>query len=164
MGDFFKGWRRRIGILTLVLACVVMGSWLRSQKVVDHIIIRCSETGHESLASVDGRLFWISFNPDRNNFKNAKMRMVWPKWEAQLSARPGDSLFGNLHTGSSGWQSFGIGSGVVTRRFPLLDNVLIKFWIIPYWTIVIPLTLLSALLLFFQSPADRFQRLRSNQD
>jgi len=29
MGDFFRGWRRKSGIVTLVLACVFFVGWMR---------------------------------------------------------------------------------------------------------------------------------------
>ena len=30
MGDFFQGWRRKVGLLTLLMACVFMAGWVRS--------------------------------------------------------------------------------------------------------------------------------------
>src|SRR5438105_3724804 len=35
MRDFFKGWRRKIGVLTLVMACVCMAAWVRSYSAED---------------------------------------------------------------------------------------------------------------------------------
>jgi hypothetical protein len=37
MGDFFKPWRRRIGVVTLVMACAFMGWWVRSQFYYDAV-------------------------------------------------------------------------------------------------------------------------------
>ena len=31
MREFFKGWRRKVGVVTLVLACVIIGLWCKSQ-------------------------------------------------------------------------------------------------------------------------------------
>ena len=33
MQEFFKGWRRKAGCVALVMACVAMGMWLRSQFI-----------------------------------------------------------------------------------------------------------------------------------
>ena len=33
MGEFFHGWRRKVGIVTLVIACVFMAGWVRSATV-----------------------------------------------------------------------------------------------------------------------------------
>jgi hypothetical protein len=30
MGEFFKGWRRKVGVVTLGLACVFAGAWVHS--------------------------------------------------------------------------------------------------------------------------------------
>ena len=35
MGEFFKGCRRKIGVLTLLLACVGIGGWVRSLAFTD---------------------------------------------------------------------------------------------------------------------------------
>jgi len=32
MGEFFKGWRRKTGVVTLVMACVFTGGWVRSYR------------------------------------------------------------------------------------------------------------------------------------
>ena len=37
MGDYFKLWRRKIGVVTLVVACVFAVGWVRSQFVEDGI-------------------------------------------------------------------------------------------------------------------------------
>ena len=42
MGDFFRGWRRKIGLLSLVLALLFMGVWVRSLSVMDVINVRTS--------------------------------------------------------------------------------------------------------------------------
>ena len=39
MGDFFKPWRRKIGVVTLVFACLVAGGWVRSLTVREVISI-----------------------------------------------------------------------------------------------------------------------------
>lgn len=37
MREFFRGWRRKMGCVTLVMACALMGLWLRS-GVIDDLI------------------------------------------------------------------------------------------------------------------------------
>ncbi|MEI8021667.1 MAG: hypothetical protein WCH39_25885 [Schlesneria sp.] len=39
MLDFFKGWRRKVGALTLVIACVFAAGWLRSLHSREFIFI-----------------------------------------------------------------------------------------------------------------------------
>src|SRR5437764_2395905 len=35
MGAFFKGWKRKMGIMTLAMACLLMAAWVRSLVVTD---------------------------------------------------------------------------------------------------------------------------------
>jgi len=37
MGDFFKGWRRKAGCVTLVMACTFAAAWVRSFIVEDRM-------------------------------------------------------------------------------------------------------------------------------
>jgi hypothetical protein len=37
MGDYFKGWKRKVGVLTLFVACAAMGGWVTSSVFEDHI-------------------------------------------------------------------------------------------------------------------------------
>ncbi len=37
MGDYFKPWRRKVGVMTLVLACVFTVGWIRSFNRIDVI-------------------------------------------------------------------------------------------------------------------------------
>lgn len=39
MREFFKGWRRTLGTVTLVLACVLLVGWVHSQSIRDEFLI-----------------------------------------------------------------------------------------------------------------------------
>ena len=43
MGDYFKPWRRKIGVLTLVMACVFMGAWVRSNSILDELLLHVAK-------------------------------------------------------------------------------------------------------------------------
>ena len=38
MGEFFKGWRRKVGVLTLLIACVFAAGWIRSPPRFELIV------------------------------------------------------------------------------------------------------------------------------
>ena len=38
MRELFRGWRRKVGLATLVMACLLMGAWARSYAVRDQIV------------------------------------------------------------------------------------------------------------------------------
>jgi hypothetical protein len=39
MHDFFRGWRRKAGVITLVIACAFLVTWLRSLAMQDHLAV-----------------------------------------------------------------------------------------------------------------------------
>ena len=44
MRDFFRGWRRKVGVVTLVLACVFTGFWVLSLISSNKLVIESSRT------------------------------------------------------------------------------------------------------------------------
>lgn len=107
MGDFFRGWRRKVGCALLILACVFAAGWVRSYSDPDQIRLQ------SRMSYVEGNV----------------LRSV--------------SLYVELNEGSiqgvrRTTRYFGSGTGVSE------SSVL---WSVPYWSIVDPLTLLSAWLL-----------------
>ena len=44
MLEFFKGWRRKIGVVTMVLACVFAVGWVRSLAFEDELILHTTES------------------------------------------------------------------------------------------------------------------------
>lgn len=55
MHEFFRGWRRKAGLVTLVLACAFLGLWFRSFSTTDDCI---SFPHNYSLYSHDGSISW----------------------------------------------------------------------------------------------------------
>lgn len=151
MSEFFRGWRRKIGVLTLLLACVLMGGWLRSLRAVNNVAFTIG--GHslvqlisrdEALAvrriksrlavkelSVD-RVSLIGFQaPQGNSTGNLAINVDPPARTAEGS--PFDWIMKRY--------GFEIGN-CADKQFPLQIFVVR----VPYWFMVIPLTLISAYL------------------
>ena len=62
MREFFRGWRRKIGLATLGLACALMLAWIRSPFFADYVAVHCFGTGNQGMqgvCSLDQHLFWI---------------------------------------------------------------------------------------------------------
>lgn len=121
MREFFIGWRRKVGCITLVLALAMTGMWLRSMTVFDAVNISRWEQQCQ-IASARGMIFsavWHETNPlnRRNDWGQLDLsKMDDPKIAIQLAI---DS-----------WASYD--------------------WHIPYWSIVLLLTLLSAYLILWK--------------
>jgi len=65
MGEFFKGWRRKTGIVTLVMALLSGSLWMRSYRWGEYIacpVARIdSEEGSISFSRSNGELVWGTF-------------------------------------------------------------------------------------------------------
>jgi len=46
MREFFKPWRRRVGLLVLTVSCAMTALWVRSFRMHDQIVLRRDEVGN----------------------------------------------------------------------------------------------------------------------
>jgi hypothetical protein len=57
LSKFFHGWRRKVGLVTLMAACVLMMAWFRSLSIADVVTIKTQES-HHNLVFAKGKLEW----------------------------------------------------------------------------------------------------------
>jgi len=110
MGAFFKGWRRKAGSVTLVLACVFTAGWARSFDTTDYLHI--DFTNPEFAVLSQGGVFSCCIAFRSSVIANSEIILI--------ETRSFDSD---------------------RSQFVDLD------YAFPYWSIVVPLTLLSPYLL-----------------
>lgn len=135
MREFFRGWRRKLGVVTLGLALLVMGWWIRSLYSTDGMTISCEkECTLYQLVSIDSSLAW-----KHSDWSANRSIPIIPLWET-VEAFKLDEVVLSPGTVRFRWWGFYI----VDLVFPERTT---RWWIVPYWSIVIPLTLLSAFLL-----------------
>lgn len=122
MRVFFEGWRRRSGCATLVMACIFMAGWFRSFVILDSLAYSGSGRQYQ-IGSWDGYILWMSGVPVSDvellNFKWDRMTFGPLIPESEIS---------DVFMNSENWKPF------------------VK-WTIPYWSVALPLTLVSAWLL-----------------
>ena len=135
MGDYFRGWRRKIGIVTLLLAGVFTGGWVRSMSYIDGLVLPNPSGLHHQLASYQGCLHWQSLETTQSI-----PRSGWFRWASHAATASTPNLMVNL--GSWRWKIAGFG----VRQY-VDDNSHVITTAIPYWFFTFPLTLLSAYLL-----------------
>ena len=60
MGDFFKGWKRKIGVMTLLMGLVFAAGWVRSYVLYEKFCYRIERfsTSHLHLYSTNGQIWW----------------------------------------------------------------------------------------------------------
>ena len=118
MREFFHGWRRKSGCVTLMMALLFMGGWIRSRTDRDTAVIRTGTNSFFGFESKDGsmRLAHFAFNYPVTFFGNFEFE----------GARRSDAL--TL-------------MAVVPSELQFA---------VPYWSIAVPLTLLSAYLILWK--------------
>jgi len=133
MYEFFKGWRRKIGVVTLMMACVFMAGWVRSQFCGDVVTFNDNvQRSCGTLASGDNvLLFALTLNSDLHVVLRLPDVLVMTPNEIRDELDQEDIQWS--------WRLFGIRHGVQSEQN--------RIWVVPYWIIVFPLTLFSAYLL-----------------
>lgn len=123
MREFFYGWRRKAGCVTLVIACGLVGAWVRSLHVHDTLVAPQLNRLH-IIDSVNGHIWWTGCQSE-------------PDWGFESTA---------LHQRLTASEHF-------VRRWSLVaksEKLRLAQWVMPYWLITVPLTLLSAYLIFWK--------------
>lgn len=148
MGGFFKPLRRKIGVVTLLMACVFTGVWVRSLRTSDQLtLMKWNETSYV-MASEHARIVF-------GRLSNAGISgIIGPYLDV-----PHDQIVSGgrlLHAADLKveWrrQAYGFELGKRTRQEPRSSGTIeLRFLIMPYWSIVTPLTLLSVWLLLSKS-------------
>lgn len=151
MKEFFRGWRRKAGCVALVMALVVWSCWLRSLIVCDILMM----------------------NDGTTIIQSAPNCLALLRSPAAGAAKWSPPTWFSMAIGSSGgpspdwtWQFCGFcygyqmkGTATTTTEYPNGRVVTTEVeyvahehaWVIPYWSIATPLTLLSAYLLLWKS-------------
>ncbi|MDB5345258.1 MAG: hypothetical protein JWP89_3635 [Schlesneria sp.] len=155
MREFFRGWRRKVGCLTLVLACVLATMWGRSLVYGDSVTVNRGTMTCDFVASFQGELKWIRSTasaPPSSSLLNGIPTPVTPRYVLSMDFRyvDGDETLMPIFGGSQiewDWRQkvlgFQYGTGTVSG---------FRFWtcLIPYWSVVLPLALLAAYLILWK--------------
>ncbi|MDB5345263.1 MAG: hypothetical protein JWP89_3640 [Schlesneria sp.] len=148
MHAFFHGWRRKWACVTLVMAVALTGMWVRSLIVRDEITFP-NPGSRRQLASDAGtlRLGYVTWVSRRKREQTS--------FSFLISERLSDNDNNEFWTGCDmqwrwSFAGFDFGKGVDDRMLPQQ----IERWVIPYWSVAIPFTMLSAYL-FLGKPRKR---------
>ena len=131
MGDYFRPWRRKLGVVTLVLAWVFTAGWVRSVIGEDSIDFT-SPLGNGSVTSRYG-LILVVFDKCDGMFFGRSFALRNVCWGEDWSST--EEHQGSKWLAQHGWFTY-FANGC--RE----DHIYI-----PYWELMIPLTMLSAHLL-----------------
>jgi hypothetical protein len=153
MGDYFKPRRRKIGVVTLVLACVFAAGWVRSEATYDFVTLNLGdsvykvgsfsgitrlirETAHGKASEEQPRK-----QPTSKRRSNTNQLL---RWNSGLAS----SIIGPKVGWDTGyevqwnWKCGDFSCGSATRGIGRFEATTV-----PYWAIIIPLALLATYLL-----------------
>ena len=143
MGDVFHGWRRKAGCVTLLMACVSAAALIRSLSIHDQFSVVTGRSIRE-VGSVNQHLFFSVFR-EVPPFPTWTITNPFGIWTIERFETFDDFTESITWT----WKFCGIAGVSHTAAYTILH--------ISYWSIVIPLILLSAYLLLSkpQQPKSR---------
>lgn len=146
MREFFHGWRRKAGVVPLVMALALMVGWLRSLIVADYFIYTVKHTSEEHcnnvLSSLRGAIGLNQHWLDRGQPINQTTHLAhhrFPFWYTEPAGRIDLSRF-KCRWRYCGFEMYDFPGGVD-------DQLTGTQYFIPYWSLILPLTLLSCCLL-----------------
>jgi hypothetical protein len=157
MRAFFHGWRRKAGVFTLVMACAVTIVWMRSWLIIDEMHISPpyppQRRTYKTLSSERGHISWFEWTVE-----GGKAVVSETSFTTYLSTELTE--LNSLEIPLKEIKRFDwrfkcllidIGSTDVdddgSGRFGYRHST---HCVVPYWSLVLPLTLLSAYLLLWK--------------
>lgn len=119
--------------MTLIIACVMTSGWIRSWGLQDAFTFHSGKHTKDSLFSLAGALVWVRYDEMQDEFPRptgfSSVRFVGRPFEDP-----------DIQWRGRRW-GFGVGK---------LKSEPIVFRTIPYWSLIMPVTLLSAWLLLWR--------------
>lgn len=149
MREYFRGWKRKTGCLTLALACVFMAGWVRSHSVHDALVIPTGK--HSSIQIISACRCFVLLAAGITGSTPNTFEYTWQSKPCQHNRTmlrietclrtPAQSLSRRIETGI---EINGILPSAGDFR---LDDVSASYYGISYWYLILPMTLVSAYLL-----------------
>jgi hypothetical protein len=143
MRTSFHGWRRKTGVVSLLMACVLMAAWVRSQTTIDLLMVTAFGrqvnfiSGSGAFMTVCGTLGAVGQKYDPKKLPQPRSTGVYFNCERLSDDRSKPIAWKN-------WSDSSLNIYVISRR----DDIEIP--LISYVSIVLPLTLLSAYLILWK--------------
>jgi len=149
MGEFFHGWRRKIGCVTLVMASVFLAAWGRSHVSADKLTV----------ALGGGIQYLVKLSPSSISLRRIGEVTHGPYQSVRVS-KSGWSVIDNPVTvvdhqedssNTTEAKEDATGEWVIPIVSPVSITTEYDPFEVPYWYLITPLTLLSAFLLLTKS-------------
>ena len=128
MREFFNGWRRKVGCVTLAMALAFMLGWGRSFVCYDWLAI-CSGSNIQFVVMSQGQRLGLQHYHDGSQWSPNSL-----DWGSGLHS----GLADDLNDPRFSWRHYGF--------VRIGDDI----WVVSYWCLALPLALLSAYLILWK--------------
>ena len=145
MREFFHGWRRKVGVVTLVMACGVAGLWVRSQQMRDSLQVRVADNAAHLFISNESELVWQSMRHEATDEVQLRRFAISRTLVSENRVYVANRRRGTETEDYSHSVSFRTITGSWTG-----NKIQLAAWRFPHWALVIPLTILSAYLILWK--------------
>jgi hypothetical protein len=135
MSEFFKGWRRKAGCVSLTFALLFMAAWMRSTITWDQIDVTSNESNSNITIGAAGGSMFLFFDcvpPD------CSIQFGIPDWRSVKATSSLDQALDEVLVWQYRWCGFVLGCDFESRR----PTSVVYLFMIPYWSIILPLTVL----------------------
>ncbi len=154
MGEFFKPWQRKIGVVTLVISLMLTFSWIRSPIYCDFFRV-CFVRNCYQITSIENRILWVHEYVNEGAIDNPFLQYgameIGEGLQRPDPLRRLNEYYWKVAIGDC-FVASGTGKAGYPTRFLKKPGPSITYGLIaariPHWCIVIPLTAISAFLLF----------------
>lgn len=160
MGKFFKPWRRKTGCVTLAFALMAVGTWMRSYRTIDRVLLPSSSCTTHEIHSDPRGLYW-----EVTHAPCAQIKYIPFSWESWRFASSESFEIDLLRLK---WNLKFAGCGIGRTEFTRMPSGRREFvacqitvFVAPYWAITLALTIVSALLILIK-PKTKSSRANAN--
>ncbi len=165
MRGFCHGWRRKTGLVTLVLACLCMCGWMRSTWVVDELLCVTDRDKLHAIYTCRVGIGWsklhktVSASDFVPPFGFRSLQSGSFTLTSNSMVRPFNWNRDGTHNWGSQFLGFRSGTWECRTTPPApLEVSEIRVWIAPYWIFVWPLALTSLWLIFRVPPKSSLEK------
>lgn len=141
MGEFFKPWRRKLGLVTLLLACVLAVGWIRSFFRYEFIEAPLGNSAI-GVASMHGGIDFYRIVSLNDKPILTSIQCLSTAFRLDPHEPPNTTPWGSefVFDWRWDWAGFHVGEGQYSHRRD-------QDCMIPYWAVILPLTAISGRLL-----------------
>lgn len=162
MAEFFRGWRRKVGVMTLMIALVILGAWCRSFGKIDRFTFQSHNYDHNRLVSFKGSIAWQRVVPGDVSRGSTNINEFAPELFHELAESVAEHLLAGLLSNEDKFEwkhrLFGFEIGEHHHTGSSLAAVQVTIWKLSYWLLITPLTLFAAYL-FLAKPNKSNQKI-----